>query len=109
MTEAVLDADILKVVVNHGRKIAETKDCFDDFSFDVTATPVQLRALVPEYLNAFEQSSGTEVLSLEIDNSGRNYYFDERTDGIFDYKNQLADFNGRDTYTITITFAFKGR
>ena len=107
MSEVTLDEDVLKAVVKHGQKIAETKDCFDDFSFDIKATPTELKEVVPQYLSAFEQASGTEVLSLEIDNSGRNYYFDERVEGVFDYKEQLADFNGRDDYIITITFALK--
>lgn len=107
MSEVMLDEDVLKAVVKHGQKIAETKDCFDDFSFDIKATPTELKEVVPQYLSAFEQASGTEVLSLEIDNSGRNYYFDGQAEGAFDYKEQLADFNGRDDYVITITFALK--
>lgn len=106
MANTTLNADILKIVTDRGRKIAKTKECFDDFSFDVNVTPEQLRELVPQYLSAFEKASGTKISSLEIDNSGRNYYYDEQTDGVLDYKEQLADFDGRDTYTITITFDF---
>lgn len=102
----LLPSDLQYLITANAYKVKQSLNCYNDYSFEVTTTPAQLSAMVCEALELFETTSGVKIQSLEIDNSGRNYYFNaEPSQTSLDYKSILEDFDGRDEYKVTITFS----
>lgn len=101
-----IPSELKNAIVSEAESLKVSQNCYDGYSFGVVATPTELPNVIGQCLELFESVSGLKVQSLEIDNSGRNYYFNVNADqDRLDYKAELADFNGRDDYEITITFA----